>query len=105
MAAHGLYVLSLSSRRRHTRWGLVTGVQPFALPILWEKLATRYRDEPWIGGYDLINEPNWSFATPGEGNGCDETKNKAVWGLQQRITAAIRERGRAPCRASVCPYA
>src|SRR3546814_675510 len=57
---------------------------------LWEKLATRYRDEPWIGGYDLINEPNWSFATPGEGNGCDETKNKAVWGLQQRITAEIR---------------
>ena len=58
--------------------------------MLWTKLAARYKDQPWIGGYDLINEPNWSFATPGKGNGCDETENKAVWGLQQRITAAIR---------------
>jgi hypothetical protein len=57
---------------------------------LWTKLAARYRDEPWIGGYDLINEPNWSFATPGKGNGCDETESKAVWDLQQRITVSIR---------------
>lgn len=57
---------------------------------LWTKLAARYKDEPWIGGYDLINEPNWSFATPGKGNGCDEEKNTLVRGLQQRITAAIR---------------
>ena len=57
---------------------------------LWTKLAARYKDEPWIGGYDLINEPNWSFATPGKGHGCDETENRAVWALQQRITAAIR---------------
>lgn len=57
---------------------------------LWTRLAARYKDEPWIGGYDLINEPNWSFATPGKGNGCDESENKAVWALQQRITAAIR---------------
>lgn len=58
---------------------------------LWSKLAARYKHEPWIGAYDLINEPNWSFATPGKGNGCDETENKAVWSLQQRITAAIRK--------------
>lgn len=58
---------------------------------LWKKLAARYKDEPWIGAYDLINEPNWSFATPGKGNGCDETENRAVWDLQQRITKAIRE--------------
>lgn len=58
--------------------------------MLWTKLAARYKDEPWIGGYDLINEPNWSFATPGKGNGCDETESKAVWALQQRITKAIR---------------
>lgn len=57
---------------------------------LWTRLAARYKDEPGIGGYDLINEPNWSFATPGKGNGCDETESKAVWDLQQRITAAIR---------------
>ena len=26
---------------------------------LWARLAERYKDEPWIGGYDLINETNW----------------------------------------------
>ncbi len=28
---------------------------------LWHKLAERYADEPWIGGYDLLNEPNWEL--------------------------------------------
>jgi endoglucanase len=28
---------------------------------LWQKLAERYSDEPWIGGYDLINEVNWDL--------------------------------------------
>ena len=32
---------------------------------LWRKLAERYSTEPWIGGYDLINETNWTFP---EGN-------------------------------------
>ena len=27
----------------------------------WKKIAERYKDEPWIGGYDLINETNWTF--------------------------------------------
>ena len=26
---------------------------------LWGKLAERYKDKEWIGGYDLINEINW----------------------------------------------
>ena len=29
---------------------------------LWRKLAARYADEPWIGGYDLINETNWNLS-------------------------------------------
>lgn len=24
---------------------------------LWERIAERYRDDPWVGGYDLLNEP------------------------------------------------
>ena len=28
---------------------------------LWGRLAQRYANEPWIGGYDLINEPNWDL--------------------------------------------
>ena len=48
---------------------------------LWRKLAERYSSEPWIGGYDLINEPNWSFS-----NG-----NTPLWDLLKNITTAIRE--------------
>ena len=29
---------------------------------LWGKLAERYSDEPWIGGYDLLNETHWDLA-------------------------------------------
>lgn len=30
---------------------------------LWGKLAERYKDNQWIGGYDLINEVNWDLGT------------------------------------------
>ena len=56
---------------------------------LWKKLAQRYKDSPWIGGYDLINEPNWNF-TGTNLNGCDETSNAPLRALQIRITNAIR---------------
>ena len=29
---------------------------------LWKKLAERYANEPWIGGYDLLNETNWPLS-------------------------------------------
>lgn len=47
---------------------------------LWRKLVERYKDEEWIGGYDLINETNY----PLEGN-------TALKELFLDITAAIRE--------------
>ncbi len=46
---------------------------------LWARLAERYQDEPTIGGYDLINEVNYSL--PG---------NTALRDLYGRITSAIR---------------
>ncbi len=59
---------------------------------LWRRLAARYADRPEIGGYDLINEPNWGFEDiDADPNGCAETQNAPLWDLQQRITAAIRE--------------
>ena len=62
------------------------------LVAIWRQLAERYSDEPWIGGYDLINEPNWGFADiESDPNGCDETRNAPLWQLQQRINEAIRE--------------
>lgn len=48
---------------------------------LWQKLAERYSNEPWMGGYDLINETNWTFP---EGN------NSQMKSLFTRITDSIR---------------
>jgi aryl-phospho-beta-D-glucosidase BglC (GH1 family) len=47
---------------------------------LWKKLAERYKDEEWIGGYDLINETNYKL----EGN---ESLKK----LFSEITIEIRK--------------
>jgi len=44
---------------------------------LWKKLAERYVDETWIGGYDLINETNWN--------------NPSLKQLFDNIISAIRE--------------
>jgi len=57
---------------------------------LWRKLAERYADEPWIGAYDLINEPNWNFTVGQNQNGCDETSNAPLRALYVAITNTIR---------------
>ncbi len=31
------------------------------LVALWTRIAERYKDNPWIGGYDLINETHWDL--------------------------------------------
>lgn len=56
---------------------------------LWRKLAERYKDEPMIAGYDLINEPNWNF-TGANVNGCNENTNVPLKQLYNDIIAAIR---------------
>ncbi len=53
------------------------------LVALWRKIAERYADEQWIGGYDLINETNWPEL--GDNN------NKQLRDLFGRMTAAVRE--------------
>jgi hypothetical protein len=50
---------------------------------LWRELARRYRDDPTVLGYDLLNEPlpnEWQHIYPGE-----------LIALYEEITAAIRE--------------
>ena len=47
---------------------------------LWGKIAERYKDTPWIGGYDLINETHWDLPN----------NNQALRDLYIRITNAIR---------------
>lgn len=58
---------------------------------LWKKLAERYANEPWIGGYDIINEPNWGFQDiVGDKNGTKEKGNVPLKKLMVDITKAIR---------------
>jgi hypothetical protein len=49
---------------------------------LWKNISERYKNEPWIAGYDLINEPAWNLP-----NGTD------LRNIYQRITNAIRNNG------------
>ncbi len=58
---------------------------------LWRKLAERYVNEPWIGAYDIINEPNWGFEDPKDVRGTSEKKNEPLRKLMIDITRAIRE--------------
>jgi endoglucanase len=58
---------------------------------LWRKLAERYANEPAVGAYDIINEPNWDFEKPGGEHGCEETTNAPLRSLLMQITSAIRE--------------
>ena len=58
---------------------------------LWRKIAKRYANEPWIGGYDLINEPNWDFENSGNQNGCNCENNELLWAHLKSIIDAIRE--------------
>jgi hypothetical protein len=47
---------------------------------IWKALASRYATKVWIGGYDLLNEPAWTFPS---GNG-------PLRDLLMRITDSIR---------------
>ncbi|SHN16786.1 cellulase family glycosylhydrolase [Chitinophaga sp. CF418] len=59
---------------------------------LWKKLAERYHDEPFIGAYDILNEPNYGFEDPeNDKNGLKEQNNVPLRQLLQDITKAIRE--------------
>jgi endoglucanase len=58
---------------------------------LWRQLARRYANEPFIGGYDIINEPNWGFDDPKDTRGTKERSNKPLRALMMQITSAIRE--------------
>lgn len=47
---------------------------------IWRKIAERYANEEWIGGYDLINEPKWQL----------DPNNQPLRDLYIRITDTIR---------------
>src|SRR3546814_4704911 len=97
-----------SSRRRHTRCALVTGVQTCALPISpAERCNTgidiaRSRDCEWIfflNAMDLLNASAFvDFAHY-------HADLDAVWGnICENILGTNDEIGRASCRERVCQY-
>lgn len=49
------------------------------MAALWKLLAMHYADEPWVAGYDLLNEPNWNL--PG---------GTALRNLYEQVTDSIR---------------
>ncbi|MGD0757145.1 MAG: cellulase family glycosylhydrolase, partial [Bacteroidales bacterium] len=51
---------------------------------LWKKLAERYKDEEWIGGYDLINETNYKL----DGN---EALKKLLSAIAQEIRSVDKK--------------
>lgn len=57
---------------------------------LWKKLAERYANNPWVGGYDLLNEPNWDIDNAGNQNGCSCNQNTALWNFYKELIKAVR---------------
>ncbi len=49
--------------------------------VLWKELARRYANEPIIGGYDILNEPNWELGS----------SNEILRSFYERITDSIRQ--------------
>lgn len=47
---------------------------------LWKRIAAHYAEEPWVAGYDVLNEPNWNL--PG---------GEALRALYEQCTDSIRE--------------
>ncbi len=58
---------------------------------LWKELARRYANEPYIGGYDILNETNWGFDNPEDKRGTEEKRNIPLRDFFIRLTKAIRE--------------
>src|SRR3546814_7043513 len=89
---HVWYINSIyfffSSRRRHTRCALVTGVQTCALPIL----------PAGPGGQGTLQFTNcWGMAA-------DSTDQDAALELVEHLTGTDQQIGRASCRERVCQY-
>src|SRR3546814_3152233 len=108
-----LLTLFFTSRRRHTRCALVTGVQTCALPIYVQagKLKAlaitgdaRAADLPKVptlteaGIKDMVVYSWQGFAVP------KGTPAPVVKTLSDALRKSLREIGRASCRERVCQY-
>src|SRR3546814_21036846 len=95
-----------SSRRRHTRCALVTGVQTCALPISASRYATNKERMLRLSSYSRVcldalrDEIGIQYEGRRQGT-------LQVFRTQQQLDAAgqdMKEIGRASCRERVCQY-
>src|SRR3546814_8776566 len=92
-----MWLFFFSSRRRHTRCALVTGVQTCALPILHPRShRTRARERDHRDTRVLDERPPRRRALAGD----DEERVRR----HARLVEEGAEIGRATCRESVCQY-
>src|SRR3546814_3952281 len=100
---YGLVLFFFSSRRRHTRCALVTGVQTCALPIFQRQLLTLESQ----GGDHFFGEPALDIADMIQ---CDDKGRGYVNILAaDKLMASPKlyatfQIGRASCRERVCQY-
>src|SRR3546814_10035122 len=91
-----------SSRRRHTRCALVTGVQTCALPICamveFDNVGLRYGPDGEVLRDISFNLQPGSFYFLTGASGAGKTS------LLRMLYLAQRQIGRASCRESVCQY-
>src|SRR3546814_9546727 len=105
---YDLFIFFFSSRRRHTRCALVTGVQTCALPI-FKDVSGQDVNFPMIGDYDLNVSKLYNMlpAEETEAEGRTAAANATVRtvyiiGPDQKIKAMlIYQIGRASCRERV----
>src|SRR3546814_3454758 len=100
-----VYLFFFSSRRRHTRCALVTGVQTCALPIL---LTTSVTGSSFTRTDNTVDQPDWSgrFTATYINGGFRASYQLAyldsvLWQPDATIESKI---GRASCRERVCQY-
>lgn len=85
-ASHKIYVIlnmHYFGTTETTGGGFYKGQDQSGLLGVWDTISRRYKDNPWVGGYDVINEPNCS----------KDFTEKALYQLYERIVKRIRANG------------
>src|SRR3546814_1001027 len=101
----GLILFFFSSRRRHTRCALVTGVQTCALPIFLQKVRATHTLLAKLPGFiqDFVLEQAFG---PSEYNlvTIAQWETPAVAAARSEVVVLHQQIGRASCRERVCQY-
>src|SRR3546814_3887961 len=93
-------VVFFSSRRRHTRCALVTGVQTCALPICWLQVSTCGR----LAAVTNVRAGIADEAAPRSRGALVRDFVRGESGADTSLQALAPEIGRASRRARVCQY-